>query len=53
MDEHPTRAIEYAVSGMLPHTRLGDVMRKRLRVYAAAVPGQRQPKKVTSKETAK
>ncbi len=38
MDEHPTRAIEYAVGGMLPHTRLGDVMRSRLRVYAAAEP---------------
>jgi ribosomal protein L13 len=38
MTEHPTRAIEYAVNGMLPHTRLGDVMRKRLRIYAADEP---------------
>jgi large subunit ribosomal protein L13 len=38
MDEHPTRAIEYAVGGMIPHTRLGDVMRKRLRIYAALEP---------------
>jgi len=41
MVEHPTRAIEYAVDGMLPHTRLGDRMRKRLRVYAGGVPGPR------------
>jgi large subunit ribosomal protein L13 len=41
MDEHPTRAIQYAVEGMLPHTRLGDVMRKRLRIYAAAEPKPR------------
>lgn len=41
MLEHPTRAIEYAVDGMLPHTRLGDRMRKRLRVYAAAEPTAR------------
>jgi len=34
MQNHPTRAIEYAVKGMLPHTRLGARMRKRLRVYA-------------------
>ena len=31
---YPTRVIESAVKGMLPHTRLGNVMRKRLKVYA-------------------
>ncbi|MCK4273875.1 MAG: 50S ribosomal protein L13 [Dehalococcoidales bacterium] len=36
MQEHPTRAMEHAVNGMLPHTRLGARMRKRLRVYAGA-----------------
>lgn len=36
MQEHPGRAIQYAVEGMLPHTRLGSAMKKRLRVYAAA-----------------
>ena len=36
MEEHPTRAMEFAINGMLPHTRLGDMMRKRLRVYAGA-----------------
>jgi large subunit ribosomal protein L13 len=34
MKDYPTRAIEYAVKGMLPHTRLGAQMLKKLRVYA-------------------
>ncbi len=34
MKDHPTRAIEHAVKGMLPHTRLGAEMLKKLRVYA-------------------
>jgi large subunit ribosomal protein L13 len=34
MQQFPTRAIEYAVRGMLPHTRLGARMYKKLRVYA-------------------
>ena len=33
MQTHPTRVIEYAVKGMLPHTRLGASMRKKLKVY--------------------
>lgn len=53
MAEHPTRAIQYAVEGMLPHTRLGNMMKKRLRVYAAGQPGPRKPKAVSKKETAK
>ena len=53
MIEHPTRAIQYAVNGMLPHTRLGDVMKKRLRVYAAGQPGQGKVKKASEKKTAK
>src|SRR3972149_4757553 len=36
MQNFPTRAIEHAVRGMLPHTRLGARMKKRLRVYAGA-----------------
>jgi large subunit ribosomal protein L13 len=36
MQQFPTRAIEYAVMGMLPHTRLGAQMNKKLRVYAGA-----------------
>ena len=30
---HPTRVIEYAVKGMLPHNLLGDAMFKKLKVY--------------------
>jgi large subunit ribosomal protein L13 len=33
MQTHPTRVIEHAVKGMLPHTRLGAAMMKKLRVY--------------------
>jgi large subunit ribosomal protein L13 len=45
MDQHPTRAIEYAVKGMLPHTRLGDQMYKKLRVYAGTdYPNAPKPK---------
>jgi len=31
---HPTRVIEHAVKGMLPHNRLGRAMFKKLKVYA-------------------
>jgi large subunit ribosomal protein L13 len=34
MQTHPTRVIEHAVKGMLPHTRLGASMKKKLKVYA-------------------
>ena len=34
MQDDPARVIEHAVRGMLPHTRLGAQMRKKLRVYA-------------------
>jgi len=34
MQTRPTRVIEHAVKGMLPHTRLGASMIKKLRVYA-------------------
>lgn len=33
MQDNPTRVVEHAVRGMLPHTRLGTQMRKKLRVY--------------------
>ena len=36
MQEFPTRAVQYAVEGMLPHTRLGAQMKKRLRIFAGA-----------------
>ena len=38
MQTNPTRVIEYAVKGMLPHTRLGARMMKKLRVYVGDAP---------------
>ena len=32
--KYPKRLVEFAVRGMLPHTRLGRQMRNKLRVYA-------------------
>ncbi len=37
MAKHPTRAIEYAVQGMLPHNRLGRAMFTKLTVYAGDI----------------
>jgi len=34
MQTYPTRVIEHAVKGMLPHNRLGAKMMKKLKVYA-------------------
>ena len=34
LETYPTRVIEHAVKGMIPHTRLGAKMMKRLRVHA-------------------
>jgi len=34
MQTNPTGAVEHAVKGMVPHTRLGAGMKKRLRIYA-------------------
>lgn len=36
MAKYPTRMVEEAVYGMLPHTKLGDDMRKHLFIYAGA-----------------
>lgn len=36
MAKYPTRMVEYAIKGMLPHTKLGNVQRKQLYVYADA-----------------
>jgi len=33
--KHPTRVVEAAVTGMLPKSKLGRAMAKKLRVYAA------------------
>ena len=34
MEGHPTRVLEHAVKGMLPHTRLGARLIRRLKLYA-------------------
>ncbi|MEA3376289.1 MAG: 50S ribosomal protein L13 [Anaerolineae bacterium] len=34
LEEHPTRVIEHAVKGMLPKTKLGRKMIKKLKIYA-------------------
>lgn len=34
LEKFPERVIEHAVRGMLPHTRLGRKLRKKLKVYA-------------------
>jgi large subunit ribosomal protein L13 len=50
---HPTRVIEYAVKGMLPHNRLGAKMLKKLRVYAGDTyphPVQTKPNPVAVRE---
>ncbi len=36
LKKHPTRAVEYAVRGMLPSTALGRRMLKKLKVYAGS-----------------
>ncbi len=36
MAKYPTRMVEEAIKGMLPHTKLGDLMRKQLYVYAGS-----------------
>ena len=45
LETHPTRVIEYAVKGMLPHNRLGAKMIKKLKVYA----GEAHPHPVQTK----
>ena len=54
MQTNPTRVIELAVKGMLPHTRLGAKMKKKLRVYAGDThPHLAQIKTTSIKETEK
>ena len=43
LEQHPTRVLEAAIKGMLPHNRLGRAMLKKLKVYAtSAHPHQAQ-----------
>ena len=51
MQQHPTRALEHSIKGMLPHTRLGAVMKRRLKVYAGEThPYQSQVRTETKNE---
>lgn len=36
MEDRPDRAVEKAIKGMLPHTRLGRAMGKKVKVYAGS-----------------
>lgn len=42
--KHPTRAMTFAVTGMLPHNRLGRKLAKHLRVYAGSAHRQEAQK---------
>jgi len=48
MQDNPTRVIEHAVNGMLPHNRLGANIRKRLKVYVGDVHPHRAQTRATS-----
>lgn len=50
LETHPTRAVEHAVKGMLPHNRLGAVMFKKLKVYAGAEHPHKAQVKAAEKE---
>jgi len=53
MQTNPIRVIEHAVKGMLPHTRLGARMRKKLRVYVGESHPHLAQVKATSSPTPK
>ncbi len=50
MQTDPTRVIEHAVKGMLPHNRLGASMMKKLRVYVGDTHPHQAQTKATSRE---
>ena len=49
LETYPTRVIEHAVKGMLPHNRLGVAMYRKLKVY----PGPEHPHQAQVKTTGK
>ena len=51
METYPTRVIEHAVKGMLPHNRLGAAMFKKLKVYPGAEHPHQAQVKATEKES--
>ena len=50
LETHPTRAVEHAVKGMLPHNRLGAAMIKKVKVYAGPEHPHNAQVKVAEKE---
>jgi large subunit ribosomal protein L13 len=44
MQTNPTRVVEQAIKGMLPHTRLGASMLKKLKVYVGETPQSEKEK---------
>jgi len=44
MQTNPTRVVEQAIKGMLPHTRLGASMMKKLKVYVGEIPQSEKEK---------
>jgi len=52
LEDHPTRAIEKAVKGMLPKNRLGRAMFKKLKVFAGPEHAHtaQQPKELKIKQ---
>ncbi|MBI4267328.1 MAG: 50S ribosomal protein L13 [Chloroflexi bacterium] len=48
METHPTRVLETAIKGMLPHTRLGEQMMKKLKVFVGEAHPYRGQIKVAS-----
>lgn len=53
MEKHPTRALEKAVKGMLPHNTLGAEQFNKLKVYAGAEHPHEAQKPVEYKEVIK
>jgi large subunit ribosomal protein L13 len=47
LDKHPERVVQKAVKGMMPKTKLGDAMLKKLKVYA----GPEHPHEAQQPET--
>ena len=50
MEKHPTRALEKAVRGMLPHNTLGDIQFKKMKIYAGAEHPHEAQKPIEYKE---
>ena len=44
MQTNPTRVVQQAIKGMLPHTRLGASMMRKLKVYVAEIPQNEREK---------